>query len=576
MGAFGSGLVQGSVQGQQMAFDLEQRKQQAELFKLKSKQLKLETDMTERQLAAQAALPQALFKGPDMQQVESQGPGAPVRLPQELSDNPQGTRTDPRWDLEVTERGPGAFEEGPRPAPGMQPIPGTEGVWANLSPQYKDIAGKVLASQGYDVNKTMDVLGRLTPGIFPKQPMMQKLGKDESLVQIDPNTNKSTLIAQGLGGDDGAVAVGPGHQLKNKKTGANIGEPVPALDKPGNPKDDIIEMGGIGYQVSMGEGGKKVLTPLAGQQEKEAKSPANPVDQYIFAQSGGKYHNMAEAAAGGETALIQQAEKVVREQRPMDRAIAVGQAMTPELAKREQQAQDIKQAQPLAQKERTGLLDRKSLLAGKYVRPAPGTSIGEANRGDYIEVSDKQMEQLRTLDKASADMDSMFDLVAPLIKANGWWDSVKQAGKLHGGAATGLIPDAATYQKNKAAASTTLAKGFGGETGVMTDTDITRWTNTMIEFGDTVAVMKSKRKLSMEIRDHAVQAQRRALAGDDLDSVRTDLQQKIQPLFQKAERLLATQQAPPVPEKFKHLPKEDQDRWQQAYMERMQEMGAGQ
>jgi hypothetical protein len=66
------------------------------------------------------------------------------------------------------------------------------------------------------------------------------------------------------------------------------------------------------------------------------------------------------------------------------------------------------------------------------------------------------------------------------------------------------------------------------------------------------------------------------LAGDDLDSVRTDLQQKIQPLFQKAERLLATQQAPPVPEKFRHLPKEDQERWQQAYMERMQEMGAGQ
>src|SRR5690242_6127673 len=131
MGGFAEGFGQGMRNTIANAADIQNRRQQAELFKLKSKQLKLETDMQEKQLKAQADLEGLLFKPPDMQQVESQGPGAPVRLAPELDDNASGTRLDERWGQELAERGPGAYEEGPRPAPGMQPVKGTEGPWAN-------------------------------------------------------------------------------------------------------------------------------------------------------------------------------------------------------------------------------------------------------------------------------------------------------------------------------------------------------------------------------------------------------------------------------------------------------------
>lgn len=578
MGGFAQGLGQGFGNVQAMSADIQARREQAELFKLKSKQLKLETDMTERQLAAQAALPQALFKGPDMQQVESQGPGAPMRLPLALSDNASGMRDgEPMWENEVKTRGPGAFEEGPRPAPGMQPIPGTEGVWANLSPQYKDIAGKVLASQGYDVNKTMDVLGRLTPGIFPKQPIQTKLSQGEVLSEYDPNTKTSRTLASGMPKEHNPTIVPPESVVLDPTTHKPIYQAPPKAEKPDDLKKRVVEVNGIAYEPMEQPDGSLKLTRLDGQAEKEARESKNPIDNWIHAHSNGKYRTMAEASDAGQHDLVLKAEETVRQDRMVERARETGRAMTAELPQREREKQEIALEKPLAQEKRANLFDRKAFLEGKVVRLPPGTTEGAAAKADVIEITDKQLADVQALDNATMDMGTLFKMGDKLITAKDWKEAnFRQFPKLKGGSFTGFDSEAATYEKDVQAFSTNLARAFGHEKGVLTDQDIARWVATIPTFRDTVKTKESKKAVFNEIKENAMKAQRRVIAGDDLNAVRSELQQSVQPLLKRADAMAGKHEAPPVPEKFRHLPKEDQERWQQAYMERMQEMGAAQ
>lgn len=561
MGGFAQGFGQGMQNSQAMQADIENRRQQAELFKLKSKQLKLETDMTEKQLAAQAALPDALFRPPQMQQVQAQGPGAP----QPISDPGLLGSFSPG----ELAQGKG-IQEGPQPT-GMAPIPGTEGVWGNLSPQYQDIARKVLASQGNDIGKTMEVLGKLTPGIFPQAPMIQKLGEGETLQQIDPRSGQSRVLAQGQPKYHAPISVGPDHTVLDPQTKQPIFKTPP---KPGRPGEDIKTVDGKAYQVVM-ENGEEILRPMKGQEAKTDDSPKNPVDQYIFANS--PYKNMAEAKAAGAHDLVKQAEKTVREQRPMERAEAMAGVMTREAEVRARASEQIKQEQPLEQEKRANLFDRKAFLEGKNVRLPPGTSKGAAARADVIEITDKQMADIQTLDNATADMQTLFSMGDRLITAKDWKEAnFKQFPALKGGSFTGMNADAATYEKDVQAFSTNLARAFGHEKGVMTDQDIARWVATIPTFRDTVKTKEAKKAIFNEIKANALKAQRRAIAGDDLGAVRSELQQAVQPLLKRADAMAGKSEVPPVPDKFKHLPKEDQDRWQHAYMERMQEMEAGQ
>ena len=110
----------------------------------------------------------------------------------------------------------------------------------------------------------------------------------------------------------------------------------------------------------------------------------------------------------------------------------------------------------------------------------------------------------------------------------------------------------------------------------MTDQDIARWVATIPTFRDTVKTKEAKKAIFNEIKGNALRAQRRAIAGDDLNAVRSELQQSVQPLLKRADALQGKGDIPPVPEKYRHLPKEDQERWQQAYMDRLNEVGAAQ
>lgn len=559
MGGFMQGLGQGMQNVQAMQADIQNRRQQAELFKLKSKQLKLETDMTERQLAAQSALPDALFKPPQQQQVTVQGPGAP----QPVSD-PALLGTFSPGELA---QGKG-IQEGPQPT-GMADIPGTGGPLANASPELQNVFKLMLQANGGNSDKAMSYLQAMAPGVFPQAPVMQKLGEGETLQQVDPRTGTSRIVAQGTPKYRAPHAVAPGGTLVGQD-----GNPIftaPDREKQAKPKDDIVEVGGKAYQVSEGQNGQKVLTPMQGQEDKADDSPKNPVDQYIFANS--PYKNMAEAKKAGAHDLVKQAEKVVREQRPLDRAEAMAGVMTKEAAVRERVSQEIKQEQPLEQEKRANLFDRKAFLEGKIARLPPGTSKGAAAKADVIEITDKQMADVQTLDNATSDMGTLFKMADKLITAKTWKEAKgKQFFSLKGGAFTGMNSDAATYDKDVKAFSTNLARAFGHEKGVLTDADIARWVATIPTFGDTVQTKEAKKAVFNEIKDNAIRAQRRVIAGDDLATVRTELQQKIQPLLKKGDAIEAKQASPPIPDHLKHLPKDLQEQWQQTYMEQMEGM----
>lgn len=561
MGGFMQGFGQGAHGVQQMQADIENRRQQAELFKLKSKQLKLETDMTEKQLKAQADLPNMLFGAPQQRQVTVQGPGAP----QPIADPGLMGSFSPG----ELAQGKG-IQEGPQPT-GMADVPGTGGPWANMSPEFQNIARSILTSTGGDMPKTIQTLEMLAPGVFPKQPIIQKLGEGETLAQIDPRSGQSRVLAQGQPKYHPPISVGPDHTVLDPQTKQPIFKTPP---KPGKPGDDIEVVDKKAYQVVM-ENGEKILRPMKGQEAKAEDSPKNPVDQYIFAHS--PYKNMAEAKAAGANDLVAQAEEVVRNQRPLDRAEAMAGVMTREAEVRARASEQVKQEQPLEQEKRANLFDRKAFLEGKNVRLPPGTSKGAAARADVIEITDKQMADIQTLDNATADMQTLFSMGDRLITAKDWKEAnFKQFPALKGGSFTGMNADAATYEKDVQAFSTNLARAFGHEKGVMTDQDIARWVATIPTFRDTVKTKEAKKAIFNEIKANALKAQRRAIAGDDLGAVRSELQQAVQPLLRRADAMAGKSEVPPVPDKFKHLPKEDQDRWQHAYMERMQEMEAGQ
>lgn len=180
---------------------------------------------------------------------------------------------------------------------------------------------------------------------------------------------------------------------------------------------------------------------------------------------------------------------------------------------------------------RSDVINRTDFLkSGALNRPAAGISKGDLAKGDYIQLSDTQQKLAADVDKAGSNLKQLFGIVMPMIKAKTPMDAAKQFTQLHGGAFMGTNPDAATYKAGSEAFSSQLARVFGGEVGVMTNQDITRWQNTLPSFGDTKQVAERKQKLFFEIYDNAVQAFRNQVAGVKGDN------SKLQDLLSKADQ----------------------------------------
>ena len=299
------------------------------------------------------------------------------------------------------------------------------------------------------------------------------------------------------------------------------GEIVPTALVPNERKREIREVGGQLYEIT--PQGVQQLTNIPPQ----PRQLVNPVDQRVAVLSKGKFLTLSDALAGGAQTIAEQAEKDVRETRPVTVAGATGV-----------QAQQIAQGAPLPQGERKNLFDRKTFLStGELKRLVPGVSKGAAARADVIEIGDKELENLAALQGSIASVRGMFDLSDEIITADNPVDAALQGIRLSAEALAKSNPAAVTYKSTKDAFTTTTARQVGQERGVLTDQDVARWSRTLPDFGDTVQVKEKKRKIFNRILNATIEANRRILAGDSPDKVKKEVHNMLDPLLRQAEAM---------------------------------------
>ena len=158
--------------------------------------------------------------------------------------------------------------------------------------------------------------------------------------------------------------------------------------------------------------GQPILNPATGEfiraPGEQESTFSKELEAYTFAQTAkefGKPMTFRELSRIDPGKAISY-EKTVRETRPLERSINIGLA-----------GQQLQQAAPLPQAERKNLFDRKAFIAGRYDRLPPGISKGAAARADVVEISDKQLEDLRNLESSALTVRTLFDLADEIITA---------------------------------------------------------------------------------------------------------------------------------------------------------------
>jgi hypothetical protein len=194
----------------------------------------------------------------------------------------------------------------------------------------------------------------------------------------------------------------------------------------------------------------------------------------------------------------------------------------------------VPMAVPLAAEKRTDLYDRTAFEKKGVLLPAPaGITTGQAATGNYVSISDKQREQLAHVEKSGTNVQMIFDMADKLLTAAGPLQAGKQWLELQAGALTKSNPDAALFVSTREALANSLSKAFGEERGVLTNRDVDRWVRALPTFGDTLTIKNQKKAIFLQIYKEAVAAQRRSIAGDNIEQS----QMKIRGLIDRAEKL---------------------------------------
>lgn len=203
-------------------------------------------------------------------------------------------------------------------------------------------------------------------------------------------------------------------------------------------------------------------------------------------------------------------------------------------------------ATPAPVKERSNLIRRKDFLrSGSLVQPPAGSSEGALRSGDYIEITDKQKDAWGEIVNSGATLQSLFDMIDPLITAKTPAQAMKQYAQLSLGAVSKKNPAAATYLADSEAFSSRMARVFGSEIGVLTQGDVDRWKRALPTFGDTVAVKEAKKKVFMDIYRQSRAMAIKKIAGEDITADYKKLQERLK----EAEKI----NPPTVEEDFEKL-----------------------
>jgi hypothetical protein len=182
------------------------------------------------------------------------------------------------------------------------------------------------------------------------------------------------------------------------------------------------------------------------------------------------------------------------------------------------------------------LYDRKAFEATGEMIPRPDVTNRQARTKDVVRISEKNMDTLQEVEKSAISLDQIFDFADQIITAKTPGEALMQSGKYlaNSNVVTRAVPGVydetmATYYDSVQALGNGLAKAFGGERGVLTNVDVTRWVNAMPKPGDTIDVKEKKKAALKTLAQAAYIAQRRAIVGDmgEVKKIRDELHKTL-------------------------------------------------
>jgi len=160
-----------------------------------------------------------------------------------------------------------------------------------------------------------------------------------------------------------------------------------------------------------------------------------------------------------------------------------------------------------------------------------GKSEGELRSGPYRQLDDKEKDAVVQYNVAEKTVETMNRVASSLITAKSPKQAFKQKIALEAGAFSGNNPLAKAYKADLDSVSSRMARLV--EVGVLTNTDVTRWSQTFGSFGDTVGALHAKQALFAEIQNET-----RRLLAERISGVPSEKlnRSKLDKLLEQADR----------------------------------------
>lgn len=178
----------------------------------------------------------------------------------------------------------------------------------------------------------------------------------------------------------------------------------------------------------------------------------------------------------------------------------------------------------------------KPLLEGRIVKAAPGTTLSELySNKDLAFATPQQLDKVSALVPARASLDMMQTIAERLITAKTVPDAVAQGMRLYAGAVTGANGLAQAYLKASDASAASIARSVGTEKGVMTDTDISRWSRASIA---SFFMTDAGRRAQVAIMND-LHAAARAGAVGDIAGTPADIKSQVRGLLDQLDKQTA-------------------------------------
>ena len=144
-----------------------------------------------------------------------------------------------------------------------------------------------------------------------------------------------------------------------------------------------------------------------------------------------------------------------------------------------------------------------------------GTTMADVEKAGGVSVTNKQIDELNSLDEVSVIVEAVDQLSTQLITAENALDAAKQGVSLKGGALLQTNPTARAYSDQKAQFTGVISRALGGEKGVLTDRDIDRVVKGMPGFGDRKAVRDFKIGTIKLLIEVSTESKRRKIMGGE-------------------------------------------------------------